>query len=415
MVGPCRVIMLKTPVRSVVSWQGSILANPDVGRGDKLVQTLAVRLLDKGTSLRNRFEIAETLENRGAQIHFLSDNLRVGFRGRALREDVPETVRIMAESLRMPLLSESEFKKVCSACETSVQHARTDTSAQASRALLSRMYRAEHPNFGRPPEETLERLRSLDVETVRDYHARHFGANEFLLVFVGDLDHEQIIGALEEAFGNWTANDNPAAYESEPEPDRPGKARVYIADRPNLDVRLGHGLRLDRWDPDFIPLYAGISILGGNFSARLMQKLREDLGLTYGIYARLAGIGPEYHGYAVVGVTLSQENLERGIRATLDEVCRFVEEGPTDEELARRKTTICGNYKVRLGTTSGLAATLYRYALYNLGVDYLELFPQEISALTLEGVNGALRRQLRPTAFHSAIAGTIPESVSRPV
>ena len=141
-----------------------------------------------------------------------------------------------------------------------------------------------------------------------------------------------------------------------------------------------------------------------------MSTIRDEMGLTYGIHARLVGITPEYEGHWTVGVTLSQENIDKGIEATLDEVRRFVEEGPTADELQSKKTTITGSFNVGLATTGKLAATLYRYAIQGFGVDYLERFPQEIEAVTLDQIRAVMHRHFKPGLFQLALAGTLPDA-----
>ena len=408
-VGPCRVLMLKTLVQAVVSWRGSFLAYPNVADGDRLVQALAVQLLDKGTRLRDRFVLAEALENRGAQLQFTSEPLRVAFQGRALRDDVPEVLQIMAEELRQPLFDGAEFDKAKAQYQAMLQRSLENTATQALAALSRQIYDTAHPNYLSPTRQVVARLDALPVEQVRAYHARHFGARELLLVFVGDLDVEAVEQAVRDAFGDWPAHEAPPAYATTAEPREPGQDRVLMPGKRNLDVRMGHALPVRRQDEDYLPLYLANYVLGGNFSARLMAKVRDEMGLTYGIRARLSGITAAYEGHWVVGVTLSQDKLEKGIEATLDEVRRFVDEGPTANELQDKKTTVTGGFKVGLATTGGLASTLYQHAIQGFDVGYVDRFPLEVDAVTLDQVRDAIHRYFEPETFQTALAGMFPE------
>ena len=184
-----------------------------------------------------------------------------------------------------------------------------------------------------------------------------------------------------------------------------------MPDKSNVDVRMGHAVPLRRDDDDYLALYVGNYILGGNFAARLMNVVRDEKGLTYHIGSGLSGISTRYAGYWQTRVTLSHEALEEGIAATMDVVRDFVDEGATEEELADKKTTITGSYTVGLATTQRLARSILTNAERGFEMDYMDRFPEEIRALTLEEVNQAVRRYLQPDAMHEALAGVAPEPV----
>jgi zinc protease len=405
--GPCRVLTLHTPVRSVVSWRGSFYTYPDQSAREDLVQDLAVSLLDKGTRSRDRFAVAELLENRGAQLQFFSDGLRVGFSGKALREDVPAVLEVLAEQLREPLFDAVEFDKARARMAASVQRMMESTGAQAGGALSRALYPHDHPNYRFAPEDDLQRLLDLSAADVRSFHAEHFGSRDLTLVLVGDLDDAAIDRVLAGCFAGWQDPEVPARFAVEGAPARAGRSLLPMPDKQNTDIRLGHALHVRRQDADYMPLYLGNYVLGGNFSARLMTSIRDEQGLTYGIGSNLSGITTDYAGHWQVAVTLSEENVGRGLEATLAETRRFVEEGVTEGELADKKMTITGSFKVGMATTGGLAAALLNNAERGFEVDYLDRFPDEVDGTRLEAVNEAVRRHLRPDALHEALAGAV--------
>ncbi|WP_228350332.1 M16 family metallopeptidase [Rhodocaloribacter litoris] len=407
--GAARLLVLPTPVRSIVSFRGSFKTYPDFAAGTDLVQDLAVQLLDKGTRRRDRFAIAEVLENRGVELDFHTDGLWVRFSGRALRDDLPEVIPILTEQLREPLFDPGEFEKAKAHLAASLERSRESTAAQASAALARRLYPRAHPNYRPDPADDLARLAALTVDDVRAFHARHFGANDLTIVFVGDVDPGTVEALVREGPGAWTPAAVQAPFAERGRAASPGRTVVPMPDKENVDVRMGHPLPVRRQDPAFIPLYVANYILGGNFSARLMSTVRDEMGLTYGIYSTLYGVTTEYEGHWQVDVTLSRENVERGVEATLAEVRRFVEAGVTREELDEKKTTITGRFKVDLATTGGLAANLLRNAERGFDVGYLDRFPGEVEALTLAQVNEAVQAYFDPGRFHIALAGSLPD------
>ena len=409
--GAARVLALPTAVDRVVSFGGSFETLPDFGAGEELEQKMAVRMLDRGTQHRDRFEIAEALERRGVQLRFYDGGTRCGFGGRALRDDLPDVLALVAEQLRQPLFDAAEFDKVKAQRSASLRRALENTGLQAGGALARHLYPADHPNYEPDPVALLERLDVLDLDAVRAYHAAHFGARDLVLAVVGDLDPDTVAGAARDTLGDWAAPRAGAAFATQAGEQVPGLTEIALADRQNLDVRLGHALDLRRDDDDYLPLYVGNYVFGGNFSARLMSTVRDEEGLTYGVRSSLSGISVEHGGHWQTAVTLSGANLERGIEATLEQARLFVAEGITEAELEEKATTITGTFKVGLATTGGLATTLLANAERHFDVGYLDRFPRLIEAVTRDAVNAAVRRHLDPDRLHVAVAGTLPEAV----
>ncbi|MEX2401693.1 MAG: pitrilysin family protein [Rhodothermales bacterium] len=409
-VGPCRLIMLPTPVQSVVTWRGSFMSYPDLDADEDLLQNVVVSLLDKGTRRRDRFAIAELLENKGAQVQFSSDGLYVDVSGRALREDVPDVLGLVAEQLREPLFGETEVEKAKARIGASLRRSMEKTGSQASGALTRQIYSISHPNYTPDPAERLARLESIGPEDVVQYHQRHFGGNAFTLAVVGDLDPDEIVESVRKHFSGWKEHDAPPAFSASAGPCRDGRTVVSMPGKQNVDVRMGHPVSFRRDDPEYIPVYLANYVLGGNFSARLMQTIRDEMGLTYGIRSGLYGITAQYEGHWQVAVTLSLENVERGIEETLREVRTFVDEGPSAEELADKKTTVIGSFKVGLATTSGLASSLLKNAERGFDVGYLDRFPDEVNGVTLAEAKAVIAKHFNPEAFHVAVAGGISDA-----
>ena len=288
-IGACRLLILPTEVENVVSWRGSFLSNPDFKSGEELTQSLVVALLDKGTRKRDKFEIAEELENRGAQINFRQRGLRTGFSGRSLRGDFLDVFGIMAEQLNEPLMDAGEFDKARTRIAASVQRSLEQTGARASLALSQLMYSASHPNYTFSHEKELEQIEAIELAQLHDYHANHFGANDCIIVVVGDIDVDEVEQTVDRYFAQWKPHVAPTGFESVFEKKKPLVAKIAMPDKFNLDVKMGHQVNLRRNEQDFIPLHIGNFILGGNFSSRLMDIIRDEMGLTYGVHTQSFG------------------------------------------------------------------------------------------------------------------------------
>lgn len=406
--GRFRVLALPTPIDRVVSFEASFRTAPDFASGEEIAQQLVVNLLDKGTQKRDRFELAEALDDRGARLHFSADGIRCSFSGRCLREDLPDVLGLAAEMLRQPVFDDEEFAKAKSQQIASVRRIMDDTGSQAHGLLARRMYEEAHPNYRPTAEDDLQKLEQLTAADIRRYHADHFGARDAVITAVGDLDPAEAEAMIGEVLGDWRQPGAAGSFTTEATPLAAGREQMDMPDRQNLDVRIGQPLRIRRDSDDYLALYAAVYVLGGNFAARLMSTVRDEQGLTYGIGARLAGVSVEHDAYFLTSVTLSGDKLEEGIDATMAQIRRFADEGITQEELEEKQTTLTGSFKVGMATTRGLAGALLSNAEREFPVDYLDRFPALIEALTVQGCNEAVRQHIDASDMHIAIAGTLP-------
>jgi predicted Zn-dependent peptidase len=411
-IGAARLLTLTTPIESVVSVYGAFSSYPSYSAGESLLQVLTVSLLDRGTKSRDRFEVAQILEEKGAKLNLFSDGIRIGFSAKALQKDVPGVFDVLADVLQNPLFDPEEFTKAKSRVTARLRRMMEDTSTQSDAALSRQIYSPNHPNYDADLQEELDRLKAYTVEDVRQYHEKHFGSNDLTLAAVGDLDVPALEQVVSSAFGDWRAHRTPPTFDTHPVERPAGTIVVQMADKTNIDVAMGHGLPVRRQDDDYIPLYLGNYILGGNFSARLMTSVRDDRGLTYGIGSGLSGISTEYRGHWAIHVTLSQDRLEEGVEATREQVRILLREGVTAEELEDKKTTLTGSFKVRLAKTSNLAEILLTNAERGFGLDYLDSYPRRIESTSQQEVNDAITRYLAPDDLHIAMAGSVPEEAT---
>ena len=408
-VGPCRLLTLQMPVEGFVSWRGSFRTHPNLSTHEDLVQQLTVGMLDKGTTTHDRFELAALLEDRGAQLSVSSDGLYVDVSGQMLTDDAATVFDVCADMLRAPSFPDEEFPKVQAQQLAQVQRSMQKTGAHAGRRLMQRLFSVDHPNYSRDFEDEIEALQQIEQADLQAYHGQHITPHAFTLVVVGDLDHTAIEETVRSAFGNWSGTAPTPTHATEAMACTHGDVAIPMADRDNIDVRFGHALALRRDDPDYLPLYVGNYILGGNFSARLMATVRDEMGLTYGIRSGFSGISTEYDGAWRIAVTLSPDALDAGLEATRSVVRDFVEEGATADELDAKKTTITGSYNVGLATTRRVAQSLLTNAERGFSVAYLDEFPERIQAITLDEVNNAVRTYFDPDALHTAMAGSVPQ------
>jgi predicted Zn-dependent peptidase len=168
---------------------------------------------------------------------------------------------------------------------------------------------------------------------------------------------------------------------------------VSIPQKPNAEMYIGQYTGIHRMDKEFMPFYIGTSILGGGFSGRLMQTVRDNDGLTYSISAFQDGHS-NAGGYWAVNASFNPSLFQKGLDATMVQVNKWYNDGITEEELSTRKANITGSFKVGLSTTGALAGRLLSFLERGLEPSFIDQYPRDVDAVTVEQVNDAISKYI---------------------
>ncbi len=404
------LITVKTGVKDVITFTGSLAAGDVFSpEGNTMVADLTGQMLDKGTREHGKFALAEALENLGAEISFSVSTHTLDFRGKCLRKDLNTVIHLLAEQLRYPAFSEEELEKVKKQRIGSLKRLLENTNVRAQYALSQLIFPEGHPNHLPSLEQMIADVEKVTIEDIRRFHQKFYGPASMVLVAVGDLEHEAVRRAVQKSFKGWSGGVEYPEYPRASLINGGTKKVVKMEDKTSATLMIGHASTLKSTDPDYLPLMVGNYIFGGNFSARLMSIIRDDEGLTYGIRSSLSDDTFSDGQWSIQG-TFAPQLLNRGLESTLRELHRWVEEGVTAQELQNKKTTLIGSFKVRLATTGGMANQILHFVQRGYDVDYLDQYPKDIEALTLEQVNAAIRRYIHPDQAVIVIAGSVDEN-----
>ena len=407
------VLAYRTGVKDVVTFRGSLPAGDSFAPGNNTaIPTLAGEMLDKGTAKHDKFAIAQQLEAIGATIDFSVGGVMTEFRGKCLRKDFPLVISLLAEQLRTPAFPEEEFAKLKKQLAGDLQRALENTDFRADQAFAEKTYPKGHPNFTPSVKQFLVDVEQAKIEEVKAFHAGHYGPEHATMVAVGDIDVEAMKAYIGKAFEGWKGGKAPLPFTKA---EMPGKAQeevIAMADKPNVTVIVGQPSGLKYSDPDSLALRIGTAVLGRGFTGRLMANVRDKEGLTYGISSSLTKDGFA-DGEWRIEANFAPDLLDKGMASTKRELDDWYAKGVTAEELERMKTALIGTFKVGLATTDGLSNALLDAIHRGYDVKWLDEHPTRVNALTLEQVNGAIKKHLQPEKMTIIKAGDIPPPTRR--
>jgi zinc protease len=366
-------------------------------------------MLDKGTEKNDKFALAEKLENLGAELSFSVGTHSLTFNGKCLSKDVDEVIGLLAEQLRMPTFNEEEFEKLKLQRKGSLQRMLEDTNTRATEKADSMLFPVGHPNHGTSIQKLISDLDVATRDEVVKFYADYYGPKSMVFVLVGDLQHNKIRSSVDKAFNGWKGG---VEYSKTPKSDQVTEGTTTIVkmeEKTSATLLISQTTGIKRSDKDYLALSIGNSIFGmGGFSARLMSIIRDDEGLTYGIYSVLSG-DTFSDGKFFISGTFSPALLAKGYSSTMREFKRWVNEGVTADELKSAKTRAIGSYKVGLSTTRGIAGRLLSITQRGYEPSYMDEYPKLIDSVTLEEVNAAIKKYINPDKVITVVAGTVTE------
>jgi zinc protease len=229
-----------------------------------------------------------------------------------------------------------------------------------------------------------------------------------ILAVVGDVAPDDVRALVEKELGDWAGADKAEIDLPEtPLQTVPQRDTVPMKDKANCDVMIGHASRLRRSNPDYLAAIIANNALGeSTLSSRLGMKVRDEMGLTYGITSNFSktGIGD---GPFLIGVTVAPQNIDLAVGTTLEIVNDYIADGIREDELADEKSSLAGSFKIGLATNGGMAGQLAGTEVFNLGIGFLDEYPSLVKAVTKDEVDAAIRKYFHPECATTVVAGTL--------
>lgn len=333
-------------------------------------------LLNRGTTTRDAATFAGETDFIGMKLEALasSDAISVGAGG--LTKYTDKIIELFADAVLHPAYPAEQFakeqRKTLSALAAEKQE-----PARLAGKLSGKVIFGDFPYGAYRTPETVKAITRDDLVA---FHKEHFIPNNATLAIVGDVKTDAIIAQVEKALGDWKRGEVkqlklPAVPETK-------GITIHLVDRPgsvqsNIIVSAAGPARNDPYVPELNVVNA---TLGGGFSGRLFQNLREKHGWTYGAYS--AFDMRKYAGAFEASAETRNEVTHLAIAETLKEFARLRDEPIADAELELQRQYNIGNYLLSLENTSRTAQRVQDIDLYGLPGDFYKNYAKRMEAVT---------------------------------
>lgn len=366
--------------------------------GQQGVAAVTSEVLLRGAAGLGAHELAIAFERVGAQ-----PGAGVGYDTAQVSLDAPvgvlgEAARLLAEVVRRPTLAERDVVETRDAFIDEKHAAMTRAESVVAR-IARRAVWAPSSRYATSASGNEHTLPGLSAQHVRDFQAARWAAGRLAVIVVGDLAGVDLDAIGASFVGPGDAIDSTADLTTGV------GGTIVLAERPDaaqsalLFASAGHGVG----EPDEADLEVALSAAVGSFSGRLNQRLREELGYTYG--AR-GGITRRRHGGTfAASLSVRTEVTADAVRECLEVIGGALDEGLRDDEVAQARDNLVRRYPVTFDANSTIAAAVAERWTHQLPDDHHDRRLEQLQDVTTASANAALRRNLRLDDLTVAVAG----------
>ena len=400
-----RVLLVENPAIPAIAINATVLTGARHEPEEKAgLAIMASNLLDEGTKTRSSFQIAEAIEATGGHLETDASFERVVAAATVLKQDVDLGLELVADLLINPIFPEDYVAKEKSRTLAEIASAKDRPQVVAGWAFNELVY-GNHP-LHRPAQGYPETIERITRDDLLGFHEQFFSPTNTLLSIVGDFRTSEILSLVERRFGRWTARKVSLAAIVKPVRQKERREKFISMAAQQANIYLGH-LGIERTNPDFYALQVLDTILGGGagFTARIPQRLRDELGLAYTTFASItmtAGIDP---GRFIAYIGTSPENTRLAVEGLLNEVRRIVADPVSQGELQDAKDFLTGSFVFAFESSAQIARFLIQATVYNLGFDYGERYPGLIKDISADDIGRVAGKYLDSENYTLTVSG----------
>ena len=356
-------------------------------------------MLFKGTTSRSAEDIAQQVDSIGGQLDAFTSKEYAGYYVKVLDEHLALAADVLCDLVSNPIFAAADIAREQKVVLEEIKMVE-DTPDDLVHEIFAESYWNGHP-LGRPILGTPASVSALDQPTLQRYFRETYVASNFIVVAVGNLDHDQVKALIEEKFANI-----PAAGRSVSDrvPVVMPSVQIRSKDLEQSHVCLGT-VGLPQNHPDRYAAYALNTVLGGSMSSRLFQNVREKRGLAYSVFSSLSAY--EDAGALSIYAGCGNDAVAELVDVVVAEIRRLKREALPGDELRRAKDHLKGSLMLNLESTSSRMSHHARQEIYRDRADGLDEMLAAIEDVTIDDVRRLATEFFAPDALGVTVLGDV--------
>ncbi len=365
--------------------------------------TFTATMLDEGAGRRSALEVAEEADFLGASLSTTAGYDAANVTLHVPKRRLAQALDLMADVVLRPTFADSEIVRQRDLRRTQILQQRDQPVQMANLAFPAIVFGAQHP-YGRPLGGTEASTALLSRDRVADFYRTWYRPQNAKVLVVGDVTLGEALGLVQERFGGWERGTLPAAPTPPAVPAAPERT-IYLVDKPGAAqsvIRIGN-VAVSRNSPDYFPLGVLNTILGGSFTSRLNQNLRETHGYTYGASSQF--VTRRMPGPFQAGASVQSAKTDSSLVEFMRELRRIRDQAVPQEELDKAKRYMTLGFPGNFETTQSAAAWFRDLLAYDLPLDYYDSYIDRVNAVTAADVQRVARQYVDLDHFAIVVVG----------
>jgi len=356
-------------------------------KGKDGLAAFTASMLNKGTVKRSATQISEDLEQIGTSFDTAVEPDYTMVSSSALSFHKDEMLKQFGEILLQPSFTNAEIERNRKNVLAGLQKL-ADHPEEFSEYLMPTFLYGQHP-YGHSPMGTTKTVRGLRRSDMQKFYGANYDPSHSVISIVGQYDDAWKASAVK-MLESWKGKDTKQVTV----PDFPKwKGReLLLVDRGDLNqAQIQIGFKgIPRNTPEYLDFRAALKILGESFGSRLFDEIRVKRGLTYHISA---WFDPRENSGPMGIYTFTRvDKIAETVEESLKTYKKFVTEGVTDAEVTEVKALMRGQFPRNFETAEALGKQLLILDRYSISPDYLKNYLDNVSKMTKESVNTAIKR-----------------------
>ncbi len=356
-------------------------------------------MLDKGVEGKSAYELASEIDFIGASLSASASSDFIAVSVSGLSRYKTQLLEILKSVVMEPVFPQEELEKLSQRTISNLISEKSEPDALVDKLRRKLVY--GDGAYG--AYKTEESVAAIDRNDLIAFHREHFLPNNASLAVVGDFDGVEEVDRVSSLFSDWKRGELPVMAElSFPEVDGETVHLIDREDSVQSTVRVAQQ-SIPKSNPDTPELRVVMSVLGGGFSGRMFQNLREDKGYTYGAGSYSANAAK--FGAIVSYADVRNEVTADAIKEIFHELRRIGQEPIPEPELEMHKKYLSGNYMLSLERPLTIAQLVQEIDVYDLDPDHYRTYVAQMMSVTPKLAEELASKYIRPESSVVALVG----------